>query len=50
MPIFLYLPYFLNNKLISLKDKNVLKLILVRRFFELFLMFLVYPYNYIFFL
>ena len=41
---------FYQQQTISLKNKNVLKSILVRRFFELFFMFLLYPYNYIFFL
>ena len=33
IPISLYLPYFVDNKLICLKNKNGLKSILVRRFF-----------------
>lgn len=46
MPIYLYLLYFINNKLISLKNKNVLKSILVRRFFELFFHLYIYLYKY----
>ena len=47
MPISLYLPYFANNKLtISLKNKNGLKSILVRRFFEVFLHFFISLYKY----
>ena len=46
MPISLYLPYFTNNKLISLKNKNGLKLILVCRFFEVFLHFFIFLYKY----
>ena len=46
MPISLYLPYCVNNKLISLKNKNGLKSILVRRFFEVFLHFFIYLYKY----
>ena len=47
MPISLYLPYFISNKTISLKNKNGLKSILVRRFFEVFLHFFIYLYNHI---
>ena len=46
MPISLYLPYFTNNKTISLKNKNGLKSILVRHFFEVFLHFFIYLYKY----
>ena len=46
MPISLYLPYFTNNKTISLKNKNGLKSILVRHFFEVFLHFFISLYKY----